>query len=145
MIKFIFFHEGPQIKIVSHLHLFHNTTILLFSLYSLMNTYETAPNFIQLIQKLDIGLFVDLAEFTCFYQFLHDVIIKLFCLHLQNNFIITFSFLDKLSKNKFSQNRIRSWLSGEITWEKLKHSSIKIISNKTWKILKNASKHWIFF
>ena len=23
--------------------------------------------------KLDIGLFVDLAEFTCFYQFLHDV------------------------------------------------------------------------
>ena len=25
-----------------------------------------------------MGLFVDLAEFTCFYQFLHDVIIKLF-------------------------------------------------------------------
>ena len=29
--------------------------------------------------KIDIGLFVDLAEFTCFYQFLHDVIIELFC------------------------------------------------------------------
>ena len=25
-----------------------------------------------------MGLFVDLAEFTCFYHFLHDVIIKLF-------------------------------------------------------------------
>ena len=25
-----------------------------------------------------MGLFVDLAEFNCFYQFLHDVIIKLF-------------------------------------------------------------------
>ena len=33
--------------------------------------------------KLDIGLFVDLAEFTCFYQFLHDVIIKLVCFDLQ--------------------------------------------------------------
>ena len=25
-----------------------------------------------------MGLFVNLAEFTCFYQFLHDVIIELF-------------------------------------------------------------------
>ena len=38
--------------------------------------------------KLDIGLFVDLAEFPCFYKFLHDVIIKLFCFDLQNNFLI---------------------------------------------------------
>ena len=29
--------------------------------------------------KLDIGLFVDFCVFTCFYQFLHDVLIKLFC------------------------------------------------------------------
>ena len=29
--------------------------------------------------KLNIRLFVDLAEFPCFYQFLHDVIMKLFC------------------------------------------------------------------
>ena len=44
--------------------------------YSLMNTYETAPNFIQLSQnlgtsKLDIGLFVNfcfLAVFTNFYR-----------------------------------------------------------------------------
>ena len=35
---------------------------------------------------LDIRLFVDLAEFTCFYQFLHDVILELFCFDLQNSF-----------------------------------------------------------
>ena len=40
--------------------------------------YETAPHFFSINPKLDIGLFVDLAEFTWFYQFLHDVIIKLF-------------------------------------------------------------------
>ena len=34
------------------------------------NKYETAPNFIQLLPKLDIGLFVDLAEFPCFYAVL---------------------------------------------------------------------------
>ena len=27
--------------------------------------------------KLDIGLFVDLAEFPCFYQFLHEVAHKI--------------------------------------------------------------------
>ena len=37
--------------------------------------------------KLDIGLFVDFCEFTCFYQFLHDVLIKLFCRSKQNNFM----------------------------------------------------------
>ena len=31
-----------------------------------LNKYETAPNFILFSQKLDIGLFVDLAEFPCF-------------------------------------------------------------------------------
>ena len=39
--------------------------------------------------KLDIGLFVDLAEFSCFYQFLHDVIIKLFRRSKQNNYFVT--------------------------------------------------------
>ena len=29
--------------------------------------------------KLDMGLFVDFCVFTCFYQCLHDVLIKLFC------------------------------------------------------------------
>ena len=52
-----------------------------------LNKYETASNFIQLSQNF--GLFVDLCVFTCFYQFLHDVIIKLFCFDLQNNFMIT--------------------------------------------------------
>ena len=35
-----------------------------------------------------MGLFVDLAKFTSFYQ-LHAVIIKLFCFEQQNNFMIT--------------------------------------------------------
>ena len=33
-----------------------------------------------------MGLFVDLAEFTGFYQFLHVVIIKLFCFDLRKKF-----------------------------------------------------------
>ena len=41
--------------------------------------YEIAPYFIQLKKpKLDIGLFLDFCVFTCFNQFLHHVIIKLF-------------------------------------------------------------------
>jgi hypothetical protein len=36
-----------------------------------------------------MGLFVDLAEFPWISQFLHDVMIKLFCFDLQNNFMIT--------------------------------------------------------
>ena len=39
--------------------------------------------------KLDMWLFVDFCVFPFFYQFLHDVIIKLFCFDLQNNFMIT--------------------------------------------------------
>ena len=36
-----------------------------------LNKYETAPNFIQLLKpKLEIRLFVDLAEFPCFYAVL---------------------------------------------------------------------------
>ena len=38
-----------------------------------LNKYETAPKFHSIKPKLDVGLFVDLAEFTCFYQFLHDL------------------------------------------------------------------------
>ena len=35
-----------------------------------LNKYQTAPNFIPLSQKIDIGSFVDLAEFPCFYAVL---------------------------------------------------------------------------
>ena len=42
-----------------------------------------------MVYQKDNGLFVDFCVFTCFYQFLHDVIIKLFCFDLQNNFMIT--------------------------------------------------------
>ena len=43
--------------------------------------------------KVDIGLFVDFCVFSCFYQFLHDVIIILFCRSKQNNFMITLSWV----------------------------------------------------
>ena len=46
-----------------------------------LNKYETAPNFIQLNQNLPL-------ECLLIYQFLHDVIINLFCFDLQNNFMI---------------------------------------------------------
>ena len=77
----------------------HNVLNRLFTIwlkYSLdidkvqLNEYETAPNIIQLLKpKLDIGLFVDLAELTCFYHFLHDLIIELIRKSKQNNFMIT--------------------------------------------------------
>ena len=52
-----------------------------------LNKYETAPKFYLIKPKLDIGLFVDFW-LLCFYQFLRDVIIELFCFDLQNNFIV---------------------------------------------------------
>ena len=39
--------------------------------------------------KLVMGLFDDFCVFTRFYQFLHDLLIKLFCFKLQNNFMST--------------------------------------------------------
>ena len=50
--------------------------------------------------KLDMGLFVDLAEFTSFYQFLHDVIIKLFRRSKQNNFM-----------SKPCKNHVKFWVN----------------------------------
>ena len=49
-----------------------------------LNKYETAPYLIQLSKNMTSDC-VDL----CFYQFLHDVTMKLFCFDLQNNFMIT--------------------------------------------------------
>ena len=57
-----------------------------FEEYSLINMRQ-----LQIKPKLDIGLFVDFCVFTCFCQFLHDMIIKLFCFDLQNNIMITSS------------------------------------------------------
>ena len=42
------------------------------------NKYETAPNIIQLNQNLTSDFFVEFAEFTCFYQFLRDLLQKLY-------------------------------------------------------------------
>ena len=50
-----------------------------------LDKYEAAPNFIQLSQNLTS----DFCVFTCFSQFLHDVVIKFFCFDLQNNIMIT--------------------------------------------------------
>ena len=41
-----------------------------------------------LLPKL-FWLFVDFYVYTCFYQFLHEVLIKLFCRSKQNNFMST--------------------------------------------------------
>ena len=68
--------------------------------YVQLNQYETAPNFIQLNRKLDIGLFVDLAEITCFYQFLHDVIIELF--HRQTKQFYDHNMQELVKTGKFS-------------------------------------------
>ena len=54
-----------------------------------LNRYETAPNFIRLRQNFASDCLLILAAFPCFYQFLRDVIIKLFCRSKQNNFFIT--------------------------------------------------------
>ena len=67
--------------------------------YSLINIRQL--KFYSIEPKLDIGLFVDLDEFPSFYQFLHDVIIKLFCFDLLNNFLS--NFMQELVKTgKFS-------------------------------------------
>ena len=67
----------------------------LWTIFRSFFRYHTAwsiwdsSKFYQIKPKLGKGLFVDLAEFICFYQFLHVVIIKLFCFDLQNIFKIT--------------------------------------------------------
>ena len=55
-----------------------------------LNKYDTAPNFIQLNH----------VDFTCFYQFLHYVIIKLFCTSRQNNFYCH-TIQEMVKKGKF--------------------------------------------
>ena len=63
--------------------------------------------------KIDIGLFV----FTCFYQFLHYVIIILFCRSKQNNFMITSWKTGENRKNTKinKQSDVKFWLN----WIKL--------------------------
>ena len=51
-------------------------TLYLWTKYVQLNEYETVLYL--LLLSLDMGLFVDFCIFTCFYQFLQDVLIKLF-------------------------------------------------------------------
>ena len=53
-----------------------------------LNKYETAPNCIQLNQNLTSDCLLIFAEFTCFYQLLHELIIKFVCRSKQNNFMM---------------------------------------------------------
>ena len=79
--------------------------------------------------KLDIRLFVDLAEFPCFYQFLNDVIIKLFC--FDRHFVAFWSaeqFYDH-----FMQEPSKNWeiqLNQQTIW-----SQVLAELNKIWSCL----------
>ena len=53
-----------------------------------LNEYETVLYFLQLSQNLTWKL-ISVYLSACFYQFLHDVLIKLFCRSKQNNFMST--------------------------------------------------------
>ena len=53
-----------------------------------LNKYETALNFIQISQNLTLDCLLINLNFLIFTQFLHDLIIKLFCRSKQNNFLI---------------------------------------------------------
>ena len=59
--------------------------------------------------KLDIGLFVDLAEFPCFYQFMHDVIIKFFCRSKQSNDHIMQELVKQVNSGKSTNNPTSSF------------------------------------
>ena len=51
------------------------------SYYVQLNKYETVPHFNHISQKFDIRLFVDLAEFPCFYEVLawpdHKIVLQI--------------------------------------------------------------------
>ena len=63
--------------------------------------------------KLDMRLFVDFCVFTCFYQFLHDMLIKLFVLsaeqfyeHIMQKPVKTGEYI-KINK----QSHVKFWLN----------------------------------
>ena len=62
--------------------------------------------------KLDNGLFVDVCVFTCFYQFLHDVIIILFCRSKRQFYDRIMQKLVKIGKNTEinKQSDVKFWL-----------------------------------
>ena len=55
--------------------------------YNLMNMRQF--HIFSIKPELDIRLFVDFCAFTCFYQLVHNVLIKLFCRSQQNSFMST--------------------------------------------------------
>ena len=67
--------------------------------------------------KLGIGFSVDFCVFTCFYQFLHDVLNKLVCFDLQNNFMI---------RSWKKQSDVKFWLN----W--IKYRAVSYSLSCTW-------------
>ena len=78
--------------------------------YRQLNEYETVLYFLQLSQNLTWE-FVDFCAFTCFYQFLHDVLIKLFCCDLRSS--ILWAHHPKTGKNTEmnKQSDVKFWLN----------------------------------
>ena len=85
-----------------------------------LNKWDSAK-FYSIKPKLDIGLFVDFCVFTCFYQFLHEVIIKLFlfwsaeqfCDHLMQKLV-------KAGKNtEINKQYNVNFLLNSVNWIKL--------------------------
>ena len=71
-----------------------------------LNEYEKAPYFIQLSQNMTSDCLL-ICVFTCFYQFLHDVTMKLFCFDLENSFMITSCKNREINK----QSDVKFWLN----------------------------------
>jgi hypothetical protein len=63
--------------------------------------------------KINIGLFVDFGVFTCFYRFLHNVLIKLFFLSAEQFY--EHIMLELVKTGKYTEINIQSddkfWLN----------------------------------
>ena len=83
--------------------------------------------FFNLIQKLDIGLLEDFCVFTCFYQVLHDVIIKLFgILQIKTNQFY-YHIMQKLVKTgKYTEINKQSYVKFWLDWRNMELSHIHL-------------------
>ena len=63
-------------------------------------------------------MFVDFCVFTCYYHFLHDLIIKLFCRPKQNNFMITSGMQKLVKTGKYTEINKQSDFKVWLSWRK---------------------------
>ena len=111
---------------------------------SLINMWQS--KFYSIKPKLEMGLFVDLAEFTCFCLFLHDVIIELFHRSKQNNFRFwsgKFSQL-QVKTQKSTNNPISSFglIEKNMELSHIYQAVLKENSNKKSKLKKYLTEDW---